>query len=99
MRRPYIPRVLLQTICSPPYTRRVANHTPLTEGVENGFWRLGKVVVVVVLSVVVLIITSEGEDDLGAQGWVGANIVGAEFTAVAKGGKVASKSVDEGLLS
>jgi len=80
-------------------TLTMSQTTPLTEGVEDGFWRLGKVVVVVVLSVVVLVVTCEGKDNLGAQGWVGADVVGAEFTAVAKGREVASKGVDEGLLS
>jgi len=57
------------------------------------------VVIVVVLGVIVLVVTGEGEDNLWAQGWVGADVVGAEFTAVAEGGKITCKSVDEGLLS
>jgi len=77
----------------------VSQTTPLTEGVENGFRRLGKVVVVMVLGVVVLVVTCEGEDNLWTQGWVGADVIGAEFTAVAKGREVTCESVDEGLLS
>jgi len=52
-----------------------------------------------VLGVIVLVVTCEGEDNLGAQGWVGTNVVGAEFTVVAKGGEVTGESVDEGLFS
>jgi len=57
------------------------------------------VVVVMVLGVVVFVVTCEGEDNLWTQGWVGADVVGAEFTAVTKGGKIACESMDEGLLS
>jgi len=57
------------------------------------------VIVVVVLGVVVLVVSCEGKDNLWTQGWVGADVVGAEFTAVAKGGEIACESVDEGLLS
>ena len=53
----------------------------------------------VVLGVVVLVVPCEGKYNLGAQGWVGTDVVGAEFTVVAKGRKVACESVDEGLLS
>jgi len=53
----------------------------------------------VILGVVVLVITCEGKGNLGAQGWVGANVVGAEFTVVTKGREVAGESMDESLLS
>jgi len=77
----------------------VAQTAPLAEGVEDGFWWLGEVVVVVVLSVVVLVVSCMGKDNLRAQGGVSTDVVGAEFATVAEGGKIACKSVDEGLLS
>jgi len=80
-------------------TLAVSQTTPLAEGVENGFQWLGKVIVVVILGVIILVVTCKGKDNLGAQGWVGPDVVGAEFTVVAKGREVAGKGVNEGLLS
>ena len=80
-------------------TLAVAQAAPLAEGVENGFWWLGKVVIMVVLGVVVLVVSCEGEDNFWAQGGVCADVIGAEFTAVTEGGEVAGESVDECLLS
>jgi len=57
------------------------------------------VVVVVVLGVVVFVISCKGKDNFGTQGWVGADVVGAEFTVVTEGGEIAGEGVDEGLLS
>ena len=51
------------------------------------------------LAVVVLVISCKGKDNLGAQSWVGANVIGAEFTVIAKGGEVASERMNQGLLA
>jgi len=80
-------------------TLAMAQATPLAERMEDGFWWLWEIVVMVILSVVVLVVTCEGEDNLGAQGGVGADIVGAEFTAVTKGREVAGEGMDKCLLS
>jgi len=80
-------------------TLAVSEPAALTKGVEDWFGWLWEVVIVVVLRVVILVITCKGECDLGAQGWVGADVVGAEFTVIAKGREVTGKSVNESLLS
>jgi len=77
----------------------VSETTALAEGVEDWFGWLWEVVVMMLLAVVVLVIPCKGEDNLWAEGWVGADLVWAEFTAVAKGGEIAGESVDECLFS
>jgi len=80
-------------------TLAVSETAALAEGMENRFGWLWEVVIVVLLAIVVLVVPCKGEDNFRAEGWVGANLVGAEFTAVTKGREVAGKSVDEGLFS
>jgi len=53
----------------------------------------------VILSVVVFVITGEGEDYFRTKCWVGADLIWAEFTAVTKGREVAGEGVNEGLFS
>jgi len=65
------------------FTLAMSETTTLTQGVENWFRWLWEVVVVVVLHVIVLVVPCKGKDDFGAQGWVGADVIGAEFTVVA----------------
>jgi len=77
----------------------VSETTALTKGMENWFGCLWEVVVVVVLSVVVFVVPCKGKGNLGAQGWVGTDVVGAEFTVVTESREVTGKGVDEGLLS
>jgi len=80
------------------FTLAMSKTTALAKGVEDWFGWLWEVIVMVVLRVVVLVVPCEGEDNLGTQGWVGADVIGAEFAVVTKGWEVAGESVDEGLL-
>ena len=77
----------------------VSEAAALAEGVKDWFGWLWEMVVVVLLAIVVLVVPCKGEDNFWAQSWVGADVVGAEFTAVAKGREIACEGVDEGLLS
>jgi len=76
----------------------VSETAALAEGVKDWFGWLWEMVVVVLLAIVVLVVSCKSEDNFWAQSWVGADVIGAKFTAVAKGGEIACEGVDEGLL-
>jgi len=77
----------------------VSEAAALAKGMEDWFGWLWEVIVMVLLVVVVLVIPCKGEDNLRAKGWVGADLVWAEFAAITECREVAGKGVDEGLFS